>query len=216
MADINNAKNAFPYARYPDVEPPTKVVCDAGDIFLVADDGSQPPLRIQASSVFSIASRVFRALPSGVFAEAEAISNAAENLVEIHISDAPSGLLLLCQLLHFQGDLDKVRHERFFDLALVIDNYDCAQALRHVITSKFATLDLCGDDQVEHVCYLAAALILDQPKFFRGLSKEIVTHYEHGPLELDDSRLDVLPDKILGMFVRIIHFLSFANYHSLH
>jgi hypothetical protein len=207
MADINGAMNAFPYAQYPEVEPLTKVVCDIGDVLLVADDGSHPPLRIQASSVLlSTASKVFRALFRGSFAESEAIRNAAGNPVEIRVSDAPAEMLLLCQLLHLQGDLETVRHQRFLDLALIIDKYDCAQALRHVIISKFATLDLCGDDQVEHVCYLAAAWILDQPKFFRGLSKEIVTHYENSPLELDDSRLDVLPEKVLSMSVSIVLF----------
>jgi len=207
MADLNDTTSDFPYTQYPEVEPLTAIVCDIGDVLLVADDGSHPPLRIQASSVLlSTASKVFRALFRGSFAEGEALCNAAELPAEIRISDAPDDILLLCQLLHFRGDLENVRHQRFLDLALIIDEYDCAQALLHVIISKFATLDLCGDDQVEHVCYLAAAWILDQPKFFRGLSKEIVTHYEHGPLELDDSRLDVLPDKVLSMSVSIVLF----------
>lgn len=197
MTDLDDSTRDFPYGQYPEVEPLTTVLCDAGDVLLVADDDSRPPQRIQVSSVLlSTASKVFRALFNSAFAEGEALRNAAESGVEIHVSDAPSDLLLLCQLLHFQGDLDDIRHERFLDLALIIDKYDCAKALRHVIISKFATLELTGIEQAEHVSYLAAAWVLDQPKYFRDLSKEIVTHYEHGPVETEGSRLDLLPDKV--------------------
>lgn len=143
MADLNDATNDFPYTQYPEVEPLTKAVCDIGDVLLIADDGSHPPLRIQASSVLlSTVSKVFRTLFRGSFAEGEAMRNATDSLVEIRVSDAPSDILLLCQPLHFQGDLNNVRGERFLDLALVIDKYDCAQALRHATTNKFAALEL--------------------------------------------------------------------------
>lgn len=202
MADLTYATSAFPYEQYPEVEPLTKVLCDTGDVLLVADDCSHPPLRIQVSSfLLSTASKVFRALFRGTFAEGRAVLDAAGSSIEILVRDDPSDLLLLCQLLHFQGDLTNVRHERFLGLALIIDKYDCATALQHTITSKFAMLELSGVYQEEHVYYLTAAWVLDQPKFFRDLSKEIVMRYEHSPTGLTDSRLDVLPDKVLSKFV---------------
>jgi hypothetical protein len=150
----------------------------------------------------------FRALFSGTFAEGEIIRNAAGSPVEIRVSDAPSDPLLLCQLLHFQGDLDKVRPEQLLDLALIIDKYDCGTALRYAIISKLATLELDDIKQTEHVYYLTAAWILDQPNFFRDLSKEIVTHDENGPLGLNASCLDILPDKVLSKFVLFLHLRS--------
>jgi hypothetical protein len=216
MANLDDTTSNFPYEQYPEVEPLTTILCDTGDVLLVADADSRPPMRIQVSSILlSTASKVFRALFSGAFAEAKAVRNAAGTPVEIRVSDAPSDLLLLCQLLHFQGDLDHVRPQRFFDLALIIDKYDCAKALRHVIISKFATLELSGIEQAEHVCYLAAAWVLDQPKYFRDLSKEIVTHYEHGPVVTEeDSPLDVLPDKVIGK-CSVNPLSNFANNSSL-
>jgi hypothetical protein len=216
MADLDDATSNFPYGKYPEVEPLTTILCNTGDVLLIADDDSRPPLRMQVSSVLlSTASKVFRALFNGAFAEGEAVRNAAGIPVEIRVSDAPCDLLLLCQLLHFQGDLDKVRHQRFLDLALIIDKYDCAQALRHAIISKFATLELGGLEQAEHVCYLAAAWVLNQPKYFRDLSREIVTHYEQGPVGTEDSNLDVLPDKVPSKsFVNPLS--SFVNMFSLH
>jgi hypothetical protein len=102
MADLNFAMNDFPYTQYPEVEALTKVVCDIGDVLLVADNGSDPPLRVQASSVLlSIASKVFRTLYRGSSAEGEAMRNATRSLTEIRVSDSPADLLLLCQLLHF-------------------------------------------------------------------------------------------------------------------
>lgn len=112
MADLNDATNDFPYMQYPEVESLTKVVCDIGDVLLVADDGSHPPLSIQSSSILlSTASKVFRTLFRGSFAEGETMRNATDSLAEIRVSDAPVNVLLLCQLLHFQGDLVKVKHE---------------------------------------------------------------------------------------------------------
>ena len=202
MANTYDAASDFPYGQYPEIEPLTKTLCDTGDVLLIADNGSHPALRIRVSSVLLFtASKVFRALLCGSFAEGEAIRTTAGRPVEIRVSDSPSDLLLLCQLLHFQGDLDKVRHARFLDHALIIDKYDCAQALRHVTTSKFSTLNLSGVDIEEHVCYLAAAWILDQPKFFRDLSKDIVTYYEHGPDAVEDGRLDILPEKVHSRFM---------------
>ena len=118
MADLDETTSDFPYGQYPEVEPLTIVLSDSGDVLLAADNDSRPPLRIQVSSVLlSTASKVFRALFSGAFAEDEAVRNAAGAPVEIRVSDDPSDFLLLCQLLHFQGDLDRVRHQRFLDLA---------------------------------------------------------------------------------------------------
>ena len=68
--------------------------------------------------------------------------NAADPHTESRVSDAPADLLLLCQLLHFQGDLERVRHQHFLDLAVIVDKYDCAQALRYTTTSEFAALRL--------------------------------------------------------------------------
>ena len=202
MADLTYASSAFPYGQYPEIEPLTKVLCDAGDVLLVADDCSHSPLRIQVSSfLLSAASKVFRVLFRGTFAEGKAVRDAAGSSVEILVRDDPSDLLLLCQPLHFQGDLTKVRHERFLGLALIVDKYDCDKALQHAITSKFAMLELSGVYQEEHVYYLTAAWVLDQPRFFRDLSKELVMRYEQSPTGLNDSRLDILPAKVLSEFV---------------
>jgi hypothetical protein len=216
MANLDKTTSDFPYEQYPEIEPLTTILCNTGDVLLDADADSRAPMKIQVSSfLLSTASKVFRALFSGAFAEAEAVRNAAGTPVEIRVSDAPFDLLLLCQLLHFQGDIDHVRPQRFFDFAVIIDKYDCAKSLHNVIISKFATLELSGIEQAEHFCYLAATWVLDHAKYFRDLSKEIVAHYEHGPVATEDRPLDILPEKVLGKcFVNALS--GFANISSLH
>lgn len=150
--------------------------------------------------MLSVASKVFKALFSGSFAEAEAIRNSPYAAIEIRINDHPSDALLLCQLLHFHGNLDKLDYERFLGLAVVIDKYDCIEALRHVVYAKFAALKLSNINQSEHLYYATAAWILDQPKFFRQLTKDMVLYYVSGPFTKgNDDRLDVLPSEVLGM-----------------
>lgn len=180
-------------------EAPTQVVYETGDVVLVADDGIHSAQKMKVSTVvLSVASKVFKALFSGGFAEAETIRNSVHDAVEIRISDHPSDALLLCQLLHFQGNLEKLSYERFLGLAVVIDKYDCVEALRHVVYGKFAALKLDNVDQREHLYYTTAAWILDQPKFFRQFTKDMVLYYDSGPTKGDDSDLDILPLEVLG------------------
>lgn len=180
-------------------ETPTQVVYELGDVVLVADDGIHPAQKMKVSTVvLSVASKVFKALFSGGFAEAEAIRNSVHDAVEIRISDHPSDALLLCQLLHFQGNLEKLSYERFLGLAVVIDKYDCVEALRHVVYAKFAALNLDNFDQREHLYYATAAWVLDQPRFFRELTKDLVIHYTSGPYEMTESSLDIFPPEVLG------------------
>lgn len=141
--------------------------------------------------------------------------NAAESPAEIRVSDSPADLLLLCQLLHFQGDLENVTHQRFLDLAVIVDKYDCAKALRYATTSKFAALRPDDLGQTVKISYLAAAWILDQPEAFRRLSKSIVTCHEYGPAALEDRYLDILPAECLSKSASTSSSLGFANDHSL-
>lgn len=183
-------------------EDPTQVLCDTGDIVLVVDDGFHPILKVRVSTVvLSMASKVFRVMFSSGFAEAKAIRNSPDAPVEVRVNDPPSDALLLCQLLHFQGSLDELDSEGFLGLAVIIDKYDCAESLRHATCNKFAALRPNEADQIEHLCYATAAWILDQPKFFRQLTKDMVLYYGDGPTKDEESRLDVLPSEVLGRFV---------------
>lgn len=183
-------------------ETPTQVVYELGDVILVADDSIHPAQKMEVSTVvLSVASKVFKALFTGSVEEAEAIRNSPHDAVEIRISDHPSDALSLCQLLHFQGNLEQLNYERFLGLAVTIYKYDCVEALRQVVYTKFAALKLGNVDQREHLYYATAAWILDQPKFFRQFTKEMVVYYDSGPTKGNDSNLDLLPLEVLGKFV---------------
>lgn len=210
MAQIRSREGDFRGAQITEVfddmalsdlshETPTRVVYELGDVILVADDGIHPALKMKVSTVvLSVASKVFKTLFSGSFEEAKAIRNSPHAAVEIRISDHPSDALLLCQLLHYQGNVEWLSHERFLGLAVIIDKYDCVEALRHVVHGKFAALTLRSVNQREHLYYAAAAWILDQPKQFRQVTKEMVMYYHSGPTKGNDSSLDVLPPEMLG------------------
>ena len=186
---------------------PTRVVCDTGDVVLVADDGTHPALKIKVSTVIlSVASKVFKTLFRSGFAEAQAIRNSPHALVEIHIGDPPCDALLLCQILHYQGNLENLNHQEFLSLAVIINKYDCIEALRHVAYARFSALQLCNYDLEEHLYYAAAAWILDQPKFFRQLTKDLVIYYEDSPTQNNDSHLYVLPSEVLGKYTPSVVF----------
>lgn len=175
-------------------EIPTETVCESGDVIFPAGDGAQPALKIKvSSSLLSHASKVFEKMFSGGSAEAKALCNAGNIPTEMRIVDPPADLLLLCQLLHFQGDIQSTTHQSFLGLAVITQKYDFVKPLRNATTSKFAMLDVKYLGQIENLHYTAAACLLDDPKFFRLLTRYMVINYERGLPDPSDKHLDLLP-----------------------
>ena len=114
-------------------ETSPETVCDFGDIILNVDDGYHPAVKIQVSScILATASKVFKALFSNRFAEGHALRAEHQSPSEILIKDTPKDLLLLCKLLHWQGDSRPSSHRQLRGFALTVDKYDCVEAMRHI------------------------------------------------------------------------------------
>ena len=183
-------------------EAPTETVCDFGDVILNIDDGWHPPVKIQVSScILATASKVFKALFSNRFAEGHAMRAEHQSPSEILIKDTPKDLLLLCKLLHWQGDSRPSSHRQLRGFALTVDKYDCVEAMRHISWSLFNPLSL--DDLSEHELYdlITAAYFLDQPESFQKLTHQIVFAYGNTLSEIYDRYTELLPSNLTCKFI---------------
>jgi hypothetical protein len=171
-------------------------MCEFGDIMLVIEDGVNKQLKLQVNScILASTSKVFRALFRGCFAEGEAIRSGTR---EVYMNDQPTPMLALCQLLHFNTVEPAVKISGLIDFALLVDKFDCVEALKH------ATDSILGQFEPEAYCdalnhdLIASAYILDQPTHFRRFSKVLVrcsvSHYRPDlDPRLQDLAIEHLP-----------------------
>lgn len=184
-------------------EYPTETLCEYGDAILIADDGLRC-IKIHISTcILASASRVFKALFSRRFAEGQALSSQRQTPAEIQMHDTPAALLGLCKLLHFQGDIGDLTSGQLLDLAIVIDKYDCVDALRYAMDS-ILTKPCDWLSVVSLLRYAAAAYLLDQPKHFRHFTKKLILG--EAAIEMPtDPRLDVLPASLIRKLLTPFH-----------
>jgi len=123
-------------------DPSVHDMCEFGDIMLVIEDGFHPQLKIKASScILASTSKVFRTLFRGCFIEGEAIRAGTR---EIYMNDNPAPMLALCQLLHLKPVEPAVRERDVLEFALLVDKFDCIQALKPATDSMLGQMTLSG------------------------------------------------------------------------
>lgn len=177
-------------------DPPSHNLCEFGDVTLVIEDGYHPQLKMKVNScILASTSKVFRTLFRGCFAEGEAIRSGTTR--EIYMNDKPTPMLALCQLLHLKPLEPSIGRGDILDFALLVDKYDCVQALQSAIDGILGQFEEDGNDNLA-VC----AYVLDQPKHFRRFTKAIVCNStDHYLPELDvqhQSRIvEHLPDSFM-------------------
>jgi hypothetical protein len=179
-------------------ESRSETVCDFGDVILNFDDGFHPAVKIQVSScILATASKVFKALFSNRFAEGHAMRTEHQSPSEILIKDTPKDLLLLCKLLHWQGDSRPSSHRQLRGFALTVGKYDCVEAMRHISWSLFNPISL--DDLSEHELYdlVTAAYFLDQPEAFQKLTHQVVFAYGNTLSDTYDRYTELLPSNLI-------------------
>lgn len=179
-------------------------LCEFGDITLVVEDGFHPELRVAVSScILASTSKVFKALFKGCFAEGEAIRSGQR---DIYIADKPAAMLALCQLLHFKPVKPAIACHNILDFALLVDKYDCVEALKPATDSTLSGLSDGGNPAWGTSWDLAvSAFILDQPQHFRKCSQALVRHEVHiSPAELHqpdgNPAIAYLPAHFMGEF----------------
>ena len=173
-------------------------VCDFGDVILNVDDGWHPAIKIQVSScILATASKVFKALFSNRYAEGQAMRAEHQTPTEILVKDSPKDLLLLCKLLHWQGDSRPSSQRQLRGFALIVDKYDCVEAMRHVSLSLFNPISL--DDLSEHELFdlVTAAYFLDEPETFQKLTRRIVFVYGNTLSEAYERYTELLPSNFI-------------------
>ena len=152
-------------------DPSVHDMCEFGDIMLVIEDGFHPQLKIKASScIHASTSKVYRTLFRGCFIEGEAIRAGTR---EIYMNDNPAPMLALCQLLHLKPVEPAVRERDVLEFALLVDKFDCIQALKPATDSMLGQMTLSGPYSFD---LIVSAFILDQPKHFRSSTKALVLY----------------------------------------
>lgn len=177
-------------------EPASQSMCEFGDIMLVVEDGIHKQLKLQVNScILASTSKVFKTLFRGCFAEGEAIRAGTR---EVYMNDNPTPMLALCQLLHLKVVEPAVNVSGLIDFALLVDKFDCVEALKHATDGILGHFDPeFYFDPAKHDL-IASAYILDQPTHFRQFTKSLVRHsasHYHPDLDpqLQDFTIEHLP-----------------------
>jgi hypothetical protein len=179
-------------------DPSSRDMCEFGDIMLVIEDGYHPQLKIKVSScILASTSKVFRTLFRGCFIEGEAIRAGTR---EIYMNDKPAPMLALCQLLHLKPVEPAVRERDVLEFALLVDKFDCVQALKPATDSMLGHMPLRGPYSFD---LIASAFILDQAKHFRSSTKVLVLYSQDlDPVRVTDYLIrEHLPEDFMSMSV---------------
>jgi len=183
-------------------KPTPKPSATSATLYSMSMTGFHPLLQIQVSScILATVSKVFKALFSSRFAVGQAMRAEHQSPSEILIKDSHSDLLLLCKLLHWQKDSGPSSHRQLRDLALIVDKYDCVEAMRHVSYGMLAAIDISDSEWPdEHDMYrlVTAAYLLDQPKHFRHLTRQLVLACGNTLWRSADRDTDLLPSHLLS------------------
>ena len=163
-----------------------------GDVVLKLGNKSSTPAEPQGSEIrvsstaLSYVSPVFAALFGPNFFEGQALSCEAPTAVSMPDDDC-DGMVLLMKLLHhrYESDINKLPPSvtELQNLAIVADKYDCVRAVQLAASTWFEALqvqlslkeeqrDWTGLEQMLVVAYL-----LDLPKAFQKITKQIILRY---------------------------------------
>jgi len=182
-------------------EPASQSLCEFGDIMLVVEDGRHKQLKLQVNScILASTSKVFKTLFRGCFAEGEAIRSGTR---EVYMNDNPHPMLALCQLLHLRPLEPALDEPGLIDFALLVDKFDCVEALKHATLGILGQFDPDGwCDHIKHDL-IASAYILDQPTHFRRFTKSLVrqsaSHYRPDlDPQLQDLTIEHLPASFMS------------------
>ena len=176
-------------------DPSIHDMCEFGDIMLVVEDGYHPQMKIRVSScMLSSTSKVFRALFRGCFIEGQAIPAGTR---EIFMNDKPAPMLAMCQLLHLRPVKPEVRERELLEFALLVDKFDCVQALKPATDSMLSQMNSSSPYSYESI---VSAFILDQPKHFRSSTKALVLYSQDlDPVGVTDELVsEHLPEDFMG------------------
>lgn len=130
-------------------------ICEFGDIVLCADDGFHAPQRLRVSScILAMRSKPFKALFSKKFMEGSTGSDrSSRNPHDVHITDSPTPLKHLCQLLHLSpvdADRKPLAPFELLELGLLADKYDVVEAIR--LQTKTLLGGTCKDTRAGRGC----------------------------------------------------------------
>lgn len=173
------------------INEPLKVIrdhwiCPDADVMLVIEDDTEKKRIAVASIILRMASKVLGALLSSnfregvIFAESKgSLSDPVELVLE---DDNPEAMLRLCKILHHVriSPLDtKPAVRDIYELAIVVDKYDCAEAMESWSGNVFAwwerESEWNGGLYSFHKCWLIIATkLFGQPSWFHYFTSQLI------------------------------------------
>lgn len=146
---------------------PGKIIADPrGDIiFLVGPDDNRTSIQV-SSKALSLASPVFRAMFGSGFLEGTPTGSGVPRTVALP-DDNPAAMSVLCYILHFQFDQDSMGSFKVFEsLAVLVDKYQCAQALKPWTTSWIQRWPGSSEGEDNYFNMVHIAYAFDLPEVF--------------------------------------------------
>lgn len=113
------------------------------------------------------------------------------------MNDKPAPMLAMCQLLHLRPVKPEVRERELLEFALLVDKFDCVQALKPATDSMLSQMNSSSPYSYE---LIVSAFILDQSKHFRSSTKALVLYSrELDPVGVTDELVsEHLPEGFMG------------------
>ncbi|KAI9652420.1 MAG: hypothetical protein M1831_006829 [Alyxoria varia] len=188
-------------------EQKSHIIDGRGDVVLVV--GYDTKLRV-SSSVLANASEPFaNLLLSPNFKEGKQkqdhVSEGTQEPLEVELpEDEPSGMLLLCQLLHHRGptSVSKLSREELVSIAVLANKYLIRRQFRYMLGEAIIIPAPCQSDHNALFDYHVISYLLESSKLFMTASDYLVR-----TVKLDDNLLEdygdsevwkMMPDKLLG------------------
>lgn len=172
------------------------LVDPSGDLQLIV--GPWQTSLIVSSKVLMLASPVFRAMFDGAFGEAQFLSSNQKKKLVTAVElpeDNDEAMLLLCSLLHFKGDEGPLAVELLLELAVLVDKYHCASALRYMTPTLLAPFwmrtPIEASRSLVAICYL-----LRYPAGFARVTRSLIMSESVSYVCLED--LFLIPDEAVG------------------
>ncbi|KAL9091273.1 MAG: hypothetical protein Q9165_004907 [Trypethelium subeluteriae] len=171
-----------------------------GDVVFVVGKGhDQTNLRV-SSWLLKSASKVFAAMFGPHFAEGQKLSGS--NLITVPLpDDDPFAMSILCSELHLRTDMvpDKFNISEIYEIARLIDKYDCHIALKRLFQVWFME-NKGTTSPTDLALQMVCASLFSDATAFTNITHELVMRYGEPYINLwDDGVSSFVPWKALGM-----------------
>jgi hypothetical protein len=191
--------------------PTTHEIDPSGDVTLnlVAsndEDGSISTTARVSSKCLSLGSPVFAAMlrPDASFLEGSRLEQTGSTEITL-VGDNPEAMLIVLRALHYRSREmpDAINEDELYNLALVVNKYDCFQPLFPWIRLWVSPHRTTVTDNLTYPKWLYISWVFEESETFKKVTKKLITETKLDDGEMvtiEGEKLDEgVPDGIIGM-----------------